>query len=149
MPTFSSAFHCLVHHVRWIDMFVYKSLQDPYLCNKHEFLQGYSCYFDANLGGVGRNHSGYGLSQWTKADLLSFEPLGTNFSEILIEILAFSFKKMCLEMSAKVAAILFWGRWVKASHTGSWEVNGQITTCLPWFKLHAIWHFSIMQAGYL
>ena len=33
--------------------------------------------------------------------LLSIGPLGTNFSEILIQILTFSFKKMYLKMSAK------------------------------------------------
>ena len=39
---------------------------------------------------------------WTNAGLLLIGPLGTNFSEILIEILAFLFKKMHLIMlSAK------------------------------------------------
>ena len=39
---------------------------------------------------------------WTNAGLLLIEPLGTNFSEILIEILTFSFKKMRLKVpSAK------------------------------------------------
>ena len=36
---------------------------------------------------------------WTNAGLLSIGPLGTNFSEILIEILTFSFKKMRLKVS--------------------------------------------------
>ena len=36
---------------------------------------------------------------WTNADLLSIGPLGTNFSEILIEIHIFSVKKMRLKMS--------------------------------------------------
>ena len=36
---------------------------------------------------------------WTNADLLSIGPLGTNFSEFLIEILTISFKEMCLKMS--------------------------------------------------
>ena len=35
---------------------------------------------------------------WTKADLLLIGPLGTYFSEILIEIQTFSFKKMHLKM---------------------------------------------------
>ena len=34
---------------------------------------------------------------WTNADALSIRPLGTNFSEIWIEILILSFKKMCLK----------------------------------------------------
>ena len=37
---------------------------------------------------------------WTNDGLLSIGPLGTNFSEILIEILTFSFKKMRLKMSS-------------------------------------------------
>ena len=37
---------------------------------------------------------------WTNAGLLLIGPLGTNFSEILIEILTFSFKKMCLKVSS-------------------------------------------------
>ena len=35
---------------------------------------------------------------WTNAGILLIEPLGTNFSGILIEILAFSFKKMHLKV---------------------------------------------------
>ena len=37
---------------------------------------------------------------WTNAGLLLIGPLGTNFSEILIEILKFSFKKMPLNVSS-------------------------------------------------
>ena len=37
---------------------------------------------------------------WTNAGILLIEPLGTNFSEILIGIQMFSFKKMCLKMSS-------------------------------------------------
>ena len=37
---------------------------------------------------------------WTDAGILLVGPLGTNFSEILIEILTFSFKKMHLKMSS-------------------------------------------------
>ena len=37
---------------------------------------------------------------WTNAAILLIGPLGTNFSEILIEILAFSFKKMRLKMAS-------------------------------------------------
>ena len=37
---------------------------------------------------------------WTNAGLLSIGPLGTNFSEILIEILTFSFEKMRLKVSS-------------------------------------------------
>ena len=37
---------------------------------------------------------------WTNAGILLIGPLGTNFSEILIEIYSFSFKKMHLKMSS-------------------------------------------------
>ena len=37
---------------------------------------------------------------WTNAGILSIGPLGTNFSEILIEILTLSFKKMRLKVSS-------------------------------------------------
>ena len=37
---------------------------------------------------------------WNNAGLLLIAPLGTNFSEILIEINTFSFKKMHLKMSS-------------------------------------------------
>ena len=37
---------------------------------------------------------------WTNAGILLIEPLRTNFSEILIEIHTFSFKKMHLKMSS-------------------------------------------------
>ena len=37
---------------------------------------------------------------WTKAGILLDRPLGTNFSEILIEIHTFSFKKMNLKISS-------------------------------------------------
>ena len=37
---------------------------------------------------------------WTNAGILLIEPLGTKFSEILIEIHTFSFKKMHLEISS-------------------------------------------------
>ena len=37
---------------------------------------------------------------WTNARLLLIGPLGTNFSQIIIEILTFSFKKMRLKVSS-------------------------------------------------
>ena len=37
---------------------------------------------------------------WTSARILSIRPLGTNFSEILIEIQTFQFNKMRLKMSS-------------------------------------------------
>ena len=37
---------------------------------------------------------------WTNGGILLIRPLGTNFSEILIEILTFSFKEMLLKVSS-------------------------------------------------
>ena len=37
---------------------------------------------------------------WTNAVILLIRPLGTNFNEILVEILTFSFMKMCLKVSS-------------------------------------------------
>ena len=52
---------------------------------------------------------------WTNAALLSIGLLGTNFNEIWIRILSFSFKKMHLKMpSANMVATLSRGRWVKS-----------------------------------
>ena len=38
---------------------------------------------------------------WTSAGILLIGPLGTNFSEILVKILIFSFKKMHLKMRSR------------------------------------------------
>ena len=48
---------------------------------------------------------------WTNAGILLIGPLGTNFSEILIEILKFSFKKMrllFLHMNHKLSSLIMW-----------------------------------------
>ena len=39
---------------------------------------------------------------WTNAGIVLIAPLGTNFSEILIEIFTFSFKKIHLKMSSEI-----------------------------------------------
>ena len=44
---------------------------------------------------------------WTNAGIFLIGPLGTNFSEVLVEIITFSFKKMYLKVSsAKMVSIL-------------------------------------------
>ena len=48
----------------------------------------------------GISHGRHQAIIWTNAGILLIEPLGTNFSEILIEIDTFSFKKMHLKMSS-------------------------------------------------
>ena len=63
---------------------------------------------------------------WNNAGILLIGPLGTNFSEILIEIQTFSLKKICLKMSSAkcrpfclglnvltlylLNSLLFWGK---------------------------------------
>ena len=72
---------------------------------------------------------------WTKPGLLSIGRLRTNFSEIWMGILSFSFKKMHLKMlSAKMAAILSRGRWVKQqSVTGCCYVL-PVISCPLWLE---------------
>ena len=65
---------------------------------------------------------------WTNAGILLIGPLGTNFSEILIEIPTFSFKKMCLKVSS--------AKW-RPFCLGPQCVNNTIgliawTTCITW-----------------
>ena len=68
---------------------------------------------------------------WTNAGILLIGPLGTNFSEILIEILTFSFKKMRLKVSSakRRPFCLLWPG--KPSHTSilgnlrNWEEDTQ------------------------
>ena len=82
----------------------------PMILNKWQILQilthwgrvTYKCVSKLIIIG-----SGNGLSPgqrqaiiWTNAGILLIGPLGTNFSEILIEICTFSFKKMHLKMSS-------------------------------------------------
>ena len=63
---------------------------------------------------------------WTNAGLLLIGPLGTNFSEILIEILTFSFKKMRLKVSSAKRRLFCLGlnvlrqNW-KWNYPRSWE----------------------------
>ena len=67
---------------------------------------------------------------WINAGLLSVGPLGTNFGEVWIEILPFSFKKIHSKMcSAKMAAIL--------SRMGagmSWMMSGSKPMVMWWHK---------------
>ena len=61
---------------------------------------------------------------WTNAGILLTEPLGTNFSEILIEIHAFSFKKMHLKMSSAKWRLFRLGLNVLRSQViGSHDIN--------------------------
>ena len=65
---------------------------------------------------------------------LSMRPSGTDFNEIWIRILSFSFMKLHLKMSsARMAAILSRGRWVNIQHNDtavSWGVKWLINSLL-------------------
>ena len=67
---------------------------------------------------------------WTNAGILLIGTLGTNFSEILIEIRIFSFKKMGLKVSsAKWRPFCLGLNVLKASYGClSWVVGGKMTT---------------------
>ena len=68
---------------------------------------------------------------WTNAAILLIEPLETNFSEILIEIQTFSFKKMHLKMSS--------GKW-RPSCLGL----NELTPNIPCFFY---WQNNVIQNG--
>ena len=59
---------------------------------------------------------------WTNAGILLIRRLGTNYSEILIEIHTFSFKKMHLKMSsAKRRPFLVLANWLLVLLSQSWS----------------------------
>ena len=71
---------------------------------------------------------------WTNARILLIEPLGTNFSEILIGIKIVSFKKMRLK-KLEIEDV------VKAAQTGNALTTSELSTILlptyVWLKLEA------------
>ena len=97
-----SIMHCLSHWRRWVS---YKSplgFFQQFLWLTHWGRVTHICVDKLTIIG-----SDNGLSPgrrqaiiWTNAGILLIGPLGTNFSEILIEILKFSFTKMLLEVSS-------------------------------------------------
>ena len=76
---------------------------------------------------------------WTNVGILLIGPLGTNFSEMLIGIHTFSFKKIHLKMSS--------GKWrpfclglnvlksTAITQTEQKPYNGSITEAGPWFNI--------------
>ena len=88
--------------------------------------------------------SDYGLSPdrrqaiiWTNAGILLIGPLGTNFSEILIAILAFSLKKMLLKVSSAKRRPFCLGLNMlsKIIDLASSQMNWMITKKMLFFKL--------------
>ena len=90
--------------------------------------------------------------------ILLIGPLGTNFSEMLIEILPFSFKKIHLKMSS--------GKWrpfclglnvlINRDHLGAFEVPPWVTLQqIPvqysagwWENIDIPWHFEMWSKDY-
>ena len=76
---------------------------------------------------------------WTNAGILLIGPLGTNFSQILIEVYAFSFKKMNLKMSGK------WRPFCLSLNV----FNNVVSKWLLWSSTHFINHWYIIFAIFL
>ena len=101
--------------------------------------------------------SGNGLSSvrrqaitWTNAVWLSIGLMGTNFSQIGIEILSFSFKNMYLKTSSvNMAAILFRERWVNSENDIHWFVRIVFSTQLYGFGIwQTFYHGSTIYIAY-
>ena len=104
----------------------------------------------------------------TNAGILLIRPLGTNFSEILIEILIFSLKKMHLKVSSAkrrpsclslnvlryLDLAVIWAWKLQSHHSGSYDTHnrhhtagpeGQYIKCLSWIQnLLSTFYFSSM-----
>ena len=86
---------------------------------------------------------------WTNAWILLIGPLGTNFSEILIKILTFSFMKMRLKVSSAkwrpfclgLNVLIFKDRGCKAAgiffsmYIPAQNMNVSISKCMNWQKM--------------
>ena len=79
---------------------------------------------------------------WTNAGLLLIRPLGTNFSEILSEILTFSFKKMRLKVSSAKRRPFCLG--LNVYHIRTWKWHPRISAKLAahWSKNEYIYLYS-------
>ena len=73
---------------------------------------------------------------WTNAGILSIGPPGTNFSEMLIEIHTFSFKKIHLKMSSGKWRPFCLGlnvlKWYEGTYCPQWLIACQPTLVFGW-----------------
>ena len=80
----------------------------------------------------------------TNAEILEIRPLGTNVSEISIEILLFSFKKMRLKVSSAKRRPFFLGLNVlihaRSSKSDLWNYNPILIICCN-FLYWTIWRY--------
>ena len=104
--TFSDAFPLMKFFVFWLkfDWILFPRVQLTVSQHSFNSLRPVMHICVGNLTIIGSDN---GLSPgqrqaiiWTNAGILLIGPLGTNFSEILIEIQTFSFKKIHLKMSS-------------------------------------------------
>ena len=72
----------------------------------------------------------------TNAGILLIGPLGTNFSEILIEIYTFPFKEMHLQMSGKWRPFCLGGDELNDGLVG-WVIASHVKQCI-WLLAHTI-----------
>ena len=81
---------------------------------------------------------------WTNDEHLLIGPLGTNFSEILIAILIFSFKKMRLKVSSgKLRSFWVNSLWPGDTmcHHKTWSTLVHIKVC---YLIEAVWCISLL-----
>ena len=78
---------------------------------------------------------------WTNAGILLIRPLGTNFSEILIEIHTFSIKKTHLKMSSAKRRPLSWREiWMKFWPHSNFQYNFS-----DWWLWYRLWNSQQMS----
>ena len=72
---------------------------------------------------------------WTNAGILLIRTLGTNFSEIISEVHAFSFKKMHLKMSSAKWRLFGLGlnELITLSLCSKWQLVFKVRQCREWF----------------
>ena len=74
---------------------------------------------------------------WNSAGILSIGLLGTTFSEILIEILTFSFKKMCLKVSSvKWRPFCLSLNVLNKKYTSTFRRGQWVNTCMARWMIH-------------
>ena len=79
---------------------------------------------------------------WTNAGILLIGPLGTNFSEISIGILIFSFKKMRLKLSSAKRRPLWLGLNVLRCHEHNSTISSTMT--FQWFGIWICWKLMLV-----
>ena len=83
---------------------------------------------------------------WTNVGILLIGPLGTNFSEMLIEIHTFSFKKIYLKMSSGKWRPFYLGLNVLNARPRKWWMA---TRTHSWKDIMRIWNVTSMLIVYL